>query len=77
MKSFSIRYKKYRILLIRSLTMTDIIILNDETVDYRFDVYDHRNLVLPIELQSNGVWTVTDLKKYIEINGKEIDFRSI
>jgi hypothetical protein len=57
--------------------MTDIIILNDETVDYRFDVYDHRNLVLPIELQSNGVWTVTDLKKYIEINGKEIDFRSI
>jgi hypothetical protein len=57
--------------------MTDIIVLNDETVDYRFDVYDHRNLVLPIELQSNGVWTVTDLKKYIEINGKEIDFRSI
>lgn len=77
MKSFSIRYKKYRILLVRSLTMTDIIVLNDETVDYRFDVYDHKNLVLPIELQSNGVWTVTDLKKYIEINGKEIDFRSI
>jgi len=77
MKSFSIRYKKYRILLVRSLTMTDIIVLNDETVDYRFDVYDHRNLVLPIELQSNGVWTVTDLKKYIEIHGKEIDFRSI
>jgi hypothetical protein len=77
MKSFSIRYKKYRILLVRSLTMTDIIVLNDETVDYRFDVYDHRNLVLPIELQSNGVWTVTDLKKYIETHGKEIDFRSI
>jgi hypothetical protein len=77
MKSFSIRYKKYRILLVRSLTMTDIIVLNDETVDYRFDVYDHKNLVLPIELQSNGVWTVTDLKKYIEIHGKEIDFRSI
>ncbi len=57
--------------------MTDIIVLNDETVDYRFDVYDHRNLVLPIELQSNGVWTVTDLKKYIETHGKEIDFRSI
>lgn len=77
MKSFSIRYKKYRILLVRSLTMTDIIVLNDETVDYRFDIYDHRNLVLPIELQSDGVWTVTDLKKYIEIHGKEIDFRSI
>lgn len=77
MKSFSIRYKKYRILLVRSLTMIDIIVLNDETVDYRFDIYDHRNLVLPIELQSDGVWTVTDLKKYIEIHGKEIDFRSI
>jgi len=77
MKSFSIKYKHYRILLARSLQITDIIVLNDETVEYKFDVFSHRNLVLPIELQSQGVWTVTDLKKYIEMHGQEIKFRSI
>lgn len=77
MKNFKIKYKHYKILLVRTLKITDIIVLSDETIEYRFDVYSHRNLVLPIELQSQGVWTVTDLKKHIEINGQEIDFRSI
>lgn len=73
MKSFKLRTDKFTFVIKRDLQVCEILVLKDYEVQYRFDIFSHRNLVLPVDVQFNNVHTVDDLKKFIEIHGKEIE----
>lgn len=73
MKNFKLRTEKFTFVIKRDLQVCEILVLKDYEVQYRFDIFSHRHLVLPVEVQFNNVHTVDDLKKFIEIHGKEIE----
>lgn len=73
MKSFKLKTNKFTFVIKRDLQVCEILVLKDYEVQYRFDIFSHRHLVLPVEVQFRNVQTVNDLKHFIELNGKEIE----
>ena len=73
MKSFKLKTNKFTFVIKRDLQVCEILVLKDYEIEYRFDIFSHKNLVLPVNVQFNNVHTVGDLKHFIELNGKEIE----
>jgi hypothetical protein len=74
MKNFILKHTdRVTFLIKRNPRETLILVIKDFERIYTFDIFDHRHVVLPVEIQFNNIHTVTDLKHHIELHGKEVE----